>query len=578
MDITPFIESLSDDKVTVLFKNNTLIFKCKEVIAKLNINSSNSNCSFDDNIQISLNNTHKIETNKIEDKILYNTVKDKQLDLYELVEMCKTVVENIYGFCVGCYTKLEFQTDQFITCGNKQCDYILDELHIGSPVVEKIKQDPIITKFIIESGFDAVTCNRKYDIFEPFPRKFLPANLNIQLEERGQVSKLVGVNYDQHKDFNRLESVVTKCDVNKLFGLVDTCYDDQELKKRIGNDTYSLIRFLITSCKADLTINKQLFEKDNAPVQLTVYKVNHPVDKEREFEKLSLGNPSYLFHGSAWCNWYSIMRNGLKNCSNTKLMTAGSAYGQGIYLSSSFTYSSNYGRHGLNTVVGVFEVAGSLDNYCKSGSIHVVKDEKMLIQRYLIIVPFNKLNDKTVKMIDNKFNKQIHIDKSNVKRTVLGKGVRKLVREYKSLTKIGKSLGFRIKVDTDNMYKWLIHLHDFGETELISQDMAKYGVKEVELELSFPNNYPFSPPFMRVIKPRFIRLTGHVTSAGALCMQLLTEKYWDPACSVESLIVTVRSEILEGGGRLDPNLYDVPYPESDARTSFINVSRGHGWI
>ena len=36
------------------------------------------------------------------------------------------------------------------------------------------------------------------------------------------------------------------------------------------------------------------------------------------------------------------MRNGLRNLSNTHLMTAGAAYGQGIYASSHYTTSYGY--------------------------------------------------------------------------------------------------------------------------------------------------------------------------------------------------------------------------------------------
>jgi len=108
--------------------------------------------------------------------------------------------------------------------------------------------------------------------------------------------------------------------------------------------------------------------------------------------------------------------------------------------------------------------------------------------------------------------------------------------------------------------------------------MMKYGIDEIKMEVTFPPNYPFSPPFVRVISPRFEYQTGHVTSAGALCMQILTEKHWDPACSMDSLIVSIKSEILQGGGRLDVANCKLPYSEKEAKESFIRVARGHGWI
>jgi Poly(ADP-ribose) polymerase catalytic domain len=59
--------------------------------------------------------------------------------------------------------------------------------------------------------------------------------------------------------------------------------------------------------------------------------------KERKFMQRKRKNGSmFCFHGSSMENWYSILRNGLRNLSNTALMTAGAAYGAGIYASSNF--------------------------------------------------------------------------------------------------------------------------------------------------------------------------------------------------------------------------------------------------
>ena len=99
-----------------------------------------------------------------------------------------------------------------------------------------------------------------------------------------------------------------------------------------------------------------------------------------------------------------------------------------------------------------------------------------------------------------------------------------------------------------------------------------------DAQVYVPPEYPYAPPFVRVVYPRFQRLTGHVTSFGALCMEILTEKNWVATCSIESLIVIIVSEIVEGGGRLDPVNYRVPYEEKEARESFLRVSSSHGWL
>jgi len=65
--------------------------------------------------------------------------------------------------------------------------------------------------------------------------------------------------------------------------------------------------------------------------------------KERTFNMLKKKHGSFFcFHGSSMENWYSILRNGLRNLSNTSLMTAGAAYGQGIYASSNYHTSYGY--------------------------------------------------------------------------------------------------------------------------------------------------------------------------------------------------------------------------------------------
>lgn len=61
------------------------------------------------------------------------------------------------------------------------------------------------------------------------------------------------------------------------------------------------------------------------------------------------------------------------------------------------------------------------------------------------------------------------------------------------------------------------------------------------MEMIFPPDYPLAPPFLRVLRPRFKFLTGHVTVGGSVCMQLLTNNGWSPANTIESVIVQVRA-------------------------------------
>jgi len=51
--------------------------------------------------------------------------------------------------------------------------------------------------------------------------------------------------------------------------------------------------------------------------------------------------------------------------------------------------------------------------------------------------------------------------------------------------------------------------------------------------MSFPNEYPMKPPFVRVVRPRFKFLTGHITVGGSICMQALTASGWSPGNDIE---------------------------------------------
>ncbi|KAJ4364859.1 hypothetical protein N0V95_000609 [Ascochyta clinopodiicola] len=164
-----------------------------------------------------------------------------------------------------------------------------------------------------------------------------------------------------------------------------------------------------------------------------------------------------------------------------------------------------------------------------------------------------------------------------------------LMRDFKALIKTQNEqplheLGWNIDEDRiENMYQWIVELHSFDPTLPLAQDMKKRGVKSVVLELRFGKDYPMVPPFVRVIRPRFLSFAagggGHVTAGGAMCMELLTNDGWSAVSSVESVLVQVRMAItslepkparLESGGRND-------YGVGEAVDAYIRACAMHGW-
>lgn len=75
--------------------------------------------------------------------------------------------------------------------------------------------------------------------------------------------------------------------------------------------------------------------------------ISAPPDKENKFQELKQQHGStFAYHGSSAENWHSILRNGLKNATNSKLMTTGAAYGPGIYLATDTSISVAYSLRG----------------------------------------------------------------------------------------------------------------------------------------------------------------------------------------------------------------------------------------
>jgi ubiquitin-conjugating enzyme E2 Q len=144
-----------------------------------------------------------------------------------------------------------------------------------------------------------------------------------------------------------------------------------------------------------------------------------------------------------------------------------------------------------------------------------------------------------------------------------------------------------------NMYQWIVELHSFDEKLPLAVDMNKAGAKSIVLEMRFTNQFPFGPPFIRVVKPRFLPFQqgggGHVTDGGAICMELLTNTGWSAVTSLEGVLLQVRLAMSEeerparlshvssksmsrfGGGSGDS------YGVGEAVSAYERACRAHGW-
>ncbi len=533
-----------------------------------------------DNNSITLTNLDELNYDTKQLVNILNSQFNNVNDIPNIIDFITNIFSKniiLTNFCVICQKPLDFQSMTYISCGKKECLYKYEECIFGNVVVEKCKDNIDICLFLISSAIEAITCHRKFHIFEPFPRYFMK-NSSKQ-SERGTLSKLHVTkasrgqkdNNDDDKDFDKLNKIVEKYKSIDFATIINVMDSDIKLMEVLGKDLYILIRFILLSCTCTIELDKseEIFGLKNTDMK--IYKLFNSNDEEKF--NVTKQKTSYLFHGSNWSNWYSILRNGLKICSGTVLETAGMAHGRGLYLSDNSGLSFNYGRSGSTSVIGVYEVIDA-QKYYKVSNIFVVDDETQVLQKYLLILPAK--NQHLTEKINTAFLKTIHEEQLNTNQIYNKKCIMKIIKEYRSL-KSNKNLDFRIDVNPEHPYLWKIFINKFNDDSPIAIDMKKLNIKEIELELKFCNDYPFSPPFLRVVKPIFIALTGHVTSHGAICNEILSSKGWRPTCSIEMLIQLIICEFGEDG-RIDMINYNNNYDCEESKKSFNQMIVAQGWV
>ncbi|KAK2737311.1 hypothetical protein FQN57_000395 [Myotisia sp. PD_48] len=148
------------------------------------------------------------------------------------------------------------------------------------------------------------------------------------------------------------------------------------------------------------------------------------------------------------------------------------------------------------------------------------------------------------------------------------------------------------------VYQWIVEMHSFDSSLPLAQDLRSAGLQSVLLELRFSHDYPIAPPFVRVIRPRFLGFQqgggGHVTAGGALCMELLTNSGWSAVSSIESVLLQVRMALSSTDpfpARLAPGQGQgqgqsgslvgkgsvMDYGVGEAVEAYVRSCRMHGW-
>lgn len=171
---------------------------------------------------------------------------------------------------------------------------------------------------------------------------------------------------------------------------------------------------------------------------------------------------------------------------------------------------------------------------------------------------------------------------------------------------------FTVELVDDSLYEWYVKLSIVDPESPLYTDLMqlrdKGGKDHIMLHISYKDNYPFAPPFVRIVYP--VLTGGYVLNGGAICMELLTKQVshsdinakiflcrlttnnqililisqgWSSAYTIEALIMQIAATLVKGKARVNlgnvKNVHGL-YTFQKAQATFKSLSQIHeknGW-
>uniref|UniRef100_A0A8D3EBM3 E2 ubiquitin-conjugating enzyme n=1 Tax=Scophthalmus maximus TaxID=52904 RepID=A0A8D3EBM3_SCOMX len=160
-------------------------------------------------------------------------------------------------------------------------------------------------------------------------------------------------------------------------------------------------------------------------------------------------------------------------------------------------------------------------------------------------------------------------------------------RLMKELREIYRSQSYKtgiysVELVGDSLYEWHVKLRTVDPDSPLHSDLQvlkeKEGVDYILLNFSYKDNFPFDPPFVRVVSP--VLSGGYVLGGGALCMELLTKQGWSSAYSIESVIMQINATLVKGKARVqfgaNKNQYNLARAQQSYK-SLVQIHEKNGW-
>ncbi|KAL4630000.1 ubiquitin-conjugating enzyme E2Q-like protein 1 isoform X1 [Arapaima gigas] len=157
---------------------------------------------------------------------------------------------------------------------------------------------------------------------------------------------------------------------------------------------------------------------------------------------------------------------------------------------------------------------------------------------------------------------------------------RRLMKELQEIRRLGDNF-ITVELADDNLFDWNVKLHQVDKDSALWQDMKETNTEYILLNVTFPDNFPFAPPFVRVLTPRLEN--GYVLDGGAICMELLTPRGWSSAYTVEAVMRQFAASLVKGQGRIcrKAGKSKKAFSRKEAEATFKSLVKTHekyGWV
>lgn len=483
-----------------------------------------------------------------------------------------------------------------------------------------------VDNLIIIKGLMCNLLTTKRDLsllWKPMPQFIIPNSENFKFYQDNlhiisEIFNIIIENADQPKPINEIELY---CDI-----LYTISHKNSVNITKIKH-LYLVVRHAILNFMKFKFVKTSLISPE-----LNIYEIINNSNEHKE--KFNLAVNDYLFHGSPLENWYPIMYNGLKNASGTSLQLNGAAYGNGIYMADDINtsigycnpyhlshiknkYYTNINGKEISGIIGIFQVLKPKKEYLNT--YYVIPNENDCILRYIILVDsitvkyatkinsyftelqysIEKLKPETVEdAVKQALSLNISVDRpssSSIKvlhkaNMATSSATKRIMKEIEILHKSSnqilstksQSQSQSIKYDVDygdNVYLITVKMYaeNFKDSKKLFDQMAIKKIDFITVEIILSDQYPFSPPFLRVVKPIFKHLTGHITLGGSICHEILSPTGWTATTKLLQLLEFIVTEINQGKPELDMETRKTEYGLDEAQDAYRRMLSSHGW-